>query len=318
MICSTLDCASFLREHDNYLILCHQNPDGDTLGCGYGLCKALRSIGKKANVLCHNELPEKFKFLAAGAEDLDFLPETVVAVDIASLQLMGESLLPYADKIDLAIDHHATHDLGAKMQCVVPSASAACEVIYQILLDMGLKISREIAECLYTGIATDTGCFLFSNTTPLTHRIAADLLEYGVDFYRINHELLESKSPAMLKMEQLALENLRYESGGRIVILPITREMIEQAEIPENELDFISGLPKKIKGVDIGVVIKERANEYKVSLRTSENADAAAICVQFGGGGHKRAAGCSFTCGLEEGIEKLIPVLKKELENHNG
>lgn len=318
MTFSIKECADFLLQNDHFAILCHQNPDGDTLGSGYALCRALRNMGKKANVLCHNEIPQKFFFLKEGLQPQDFAVKTVVSVDVASGQLLGESLLPYLGRIDLAIDHHGTHDLKADKECVDPQAAANCEIIYLILCHMGINITREIANCLYTGISTDTGCFCYSNVTIRTHRIAADLLELSCDHYQINHEMFESKTPSMLLMEKLALENLQYDCGGRIALMAITSDMMAKTGISETELDFITSLPKKIKGVDIGVVLKQRGEkEFKVSLRTSEAVDASEICRQFGGGGHKRAAGCSVSGSKEQAAELLLPALRKALEKNN-
>ena len=175
------ETAEFLKTHDNYYILTHQSPDGDTLGSGFALCYALRGMGKNANVLCSDEFPKRYHYMYADYEPQKFSPETIVAVDVADSKLLGTKLAQYGDYVDLCIDHHISNTEYAKRLLIYPDASAACEVLYRVLSEMETELNKNIAACLYTGISTDTGCFKYGNTTRLAHIIAAKLMEFDID-----------------------------------------------------------------------------------------------------------------------------------------
>ena len=166
------DILKIFEENDNFLILTHKSPDGDTLGSGFALCAFLRDMGKKANVVNESYYPQEF--------DVKY----VIAVDIADTNLLGSNLSKYAEEgaIDLCIDHHISNKYFAKQSYVEADASAAALIMYKIFKASGRKISRQIARCLYTGIATDTGCFKYENTTPQAHIACAELMSYGLDF----------------------------------------------------------------------------------------------------------------------------------------
>jgi phosphoesterase RecJ-like protein len=176
-----------------------------------------------------------------------------------------------------------------------------------------VEITPEIANCIYTGLATDTGCFMFSNTTPETHRIAADVMEKGADYTNINRLMFETKTFSYLNLEQMAVSSIESHFDGRVAIMTLTQDMFKESGSSESECDGIASLPRKIEGVKIGVTIREQKNgKYKVSLRTIEPYDAAKICANFGGGGHNRAAGCEFDCTLDEVKAELLEIIKAE------
>lgn len=308
------EAAARLLEQDDILILCHRNPDGDTLGSGYGLHFALKQLGKRSRLLCHDPIPPKMKYLSDGEIEEDFSPRFVVSVDIADEQLFGETLAPYRGKVDLAIDHHPSNSMFAKKTLLDDEAAATCEIIYCLLLEMGTAISPQIADCLYTGITTDTGCFKFANVTPDTHRIAASLIESGCRFQQINKLLFESKTMGMMELERRVLNTLEFHDQNRVALICVTLQMLRETGVSESELDGISGIPRKIEGVQVGVTIKERAqNEYKLSVRSSEVLDASKFCALFGGGGHARAAGCTLYGTIEEVRQTVVAALADAL-----
>ncbi|MCI8602314.1 MAG: hypothetical protein HFE45_12125 [Oscillospiraceae bacterium] len=313
------EAAARLLKMDQALILCHRNPDGDTMGCGYGLCRALRLMGKQARVACHDPIPGSLAYMADGLEEQAFQEKCIISVDVADAGLLGDSLAHYAGLVDLAIDHHESHRPFAKALCLDGGAAAACEIVYEILLSMGAPITKEVADCLYTGIATDTGCFKYTNVTPHTHRAAAALIEAGCDFGRINKVQFDTKSLALLQLEQKVLAGLEMYEYNRIAVITVTREMLLQSGLRESELYDLAGVPRQIEGVDAGVTIKERGdNDYKISLRTSEALDASAVCARFGGGGHKRAGGCSFSGPLTALKPALLQALREALPQREG
>lgn len=307
--------AAMLLSFDRVLILCHRNPDGDTIGSAAALCRAYLNMGRQAKIFCHDAFPEKFSYLLP--ETPDFAPEHIVSVDVADPALLGDKTVAEIEgrTVDLSIDHHPTHKQFANALYLEGKSASCCEIIRELLGEMGCPITKEIADCIYTGAATDTGCFKFSNTSPRTHRIAAEMIEAGADYVTINKVMFDTKTFPELKLEQLALEQLWLSEDGKIAVLTITSDMLEKTGVRETELDAITALPRKIAGVEAGITIKQRGeNEFKVSVRTGETLDASRICGKFGGGGHARAAGCQFE-GLSPAAirEKLAAAVREEM-----
>ncbi|MCH5195473.1 MAG: bifunctional oligoribonuclease/PAP phosphatase NrnA [Oscillospiraceae bacterium] len=289
------EAAEFLRENNNYLILMHASPDGDTLGCGTALCGALQRLGKNARAVCPDEIPHKFDYLFDACENQDFEPETVVCVDVADSKLLGD-MKEIGDKAKLCIDHHVSNVDYAEKTLLDPGSAAACEIICEVIKELGISFDAALANSIYTGTATDTGCFKFSNTTPKTHRIAAEMIEYGADFVNINYVMFDLKTPGRLELEQQAMKTIRYYANGHIAVIFAPFSMISNIDgIDSDDIGLLASMPRKIQGVDIGICVKEKKkDEFKVSIRSSEKIDCAEIAQQFGGGGHERASGCSF------------------------
>ena len=291
---SLVDAAHILQNNDKYTILTHSHPDGDTLGSAFALCSALRSMGKMANVVCADPIPHKFEYLTVEGKQ-EFEPETVISVDVADDKLLGGLRDEYKDKVLLSIDHHATNVGFAENLYLEGESAAAAECVYLVIKEMGVEITPFIASCLYTGMATDTGCFKFSNTTPRTHIFAAELMQCGADYDEINRVMFEVKSQSRLEMERRVLNGIEYICDGRCAIVTVTQAMIKETGCDSSDMDGIAAMSRQIEGVLIGITVREKADgKWKISLRTFEPYDAAAICQNFGGGGHKRAAGCEF------------------------
>lgn len=301
------ECADIIGKYRSFLILTHASPDGDTLGSAFALRRALQKIGKPSKVICNDEIPQKYSFLWDGIDNDSEDFEAVIAVDIADRKLLGEKInSDYGDRIVLAIDHHLSHRDYAENTFVCDRASNA-ENIYALINEMNIDIDSGIATCIYCGMATDTGCFLFTNTTAETHKTAAVLMEKGADFALVNRKMFETKTASYLKLEQMALSTIELHFGGKCAVMHITQDMFRESNSNEGECDGIASLPRKIEGVLIGITIREKENgSYKVSIRTVEPYDAAEICGHFGGGGHNRAAGCEFECLLEEAKSALL------------
>lgn len=304
--------ASFLERSDKFVILTHASPDGDTLGSAYALADALCALNKRVFVVCPDKIPEKFGYLIKEYEA--FEPETVVAVDIADEKLLGSLYDRYSGRAALCIDHHGSNTKYAEKLYLEADAAAACECIYNVINELGVEITPYIAGCLYTGIATDTGCFKFSNTTPRSHRYAAELIEKGADYGEINRVMFEVKSRGRIAMERKVLENIEFYYGGRCAVITVTRDMIKETGCPLGDLDGVTAMSRQIEGVQIGVTIKEKPDgKYKVSLRTFEPYNAADICAVFGGGGHIRAAGCEFSCDIDTAKRQLLSAIGEVL-----
>ena len=307
--------ASVLRDAERVTILCHQFPDGDTLGAGSALCRGLRQLGKRAAVRCSDQIGPKYAFLFQGLEDDDFEPDLIVAVDIADRTLLGEPLLSqYGGKIDLSIDHHRMGTPFAKEYYIDPTAAATCEIIFSLMKLLGVRLEKPVADALYTGITTDTGCFKYVNTTPHTHRIAAELMEAGADSVDIDRAMFDTKSRARLDLERRVLHSMRFTHNGEIAIIRLTKRMIAESGAVEDDLDGIASIPRSIEGVRIGITLREKNDgAFKVSMRARPPADASKICAEFGGGGHKGAAGCTLKFPPEEAEAKILAAAERYL-----
>ena len=311
------EAGKFLRENDCFLILMHGSPDGDTLGCGYALCGALQQIGKKAKAVCPDPIPKKFEYMYREIAQQEFEPQTILTVDVADAKLLY-SMNELGEKAALCIDHHVSNTEYAERLLLAPEYAAACELMFELLSSMPeVKITSAIADCLYTGIATDSGCFKYSNTSPQTHVYAAELMKLGADIVPINYAMFDMTSQGRLKLEQTVLSGIRYYDAGKIAVIDVTQALIDSIEgIDSEDVGALAAIPRQIEGVDIGICIKEKKpGLFKASLRSSENADVAAIAQQFGGGGHARAAGCAFECSLEEAERQLVWACAKALES---
>lgn len=314
----TLDqIAAFLTSHDDYLVLMHASPDGDTIGSATALCALLQQMGKRAAFRCADAIDEKYQYMLDVVRPQQFEPQTIIAVDVADFKLLGELASEYEGRVDVSIDHHGSHRPFAEYEYVNGDASANCENIFSLARLMGLTVSKPIADCLYTGISTDTGCFRYANTTADTMRMAADLMELGANCAEINRRMFETKSRARIEVERQALESIEFHADGKIAVIVITEQM--QAMTVPSDLDGITPLPRQIEGVCIGITIKERENNtYKISVRTFAPYHAASICSHFGGGGHAGAAGCEMSGSLDEVKAQLLTVCQQELEKTNS
>lgn len=304
----TLDEAvALIRSMEDVLLLTHQSPDGDTLGSASALCRALLALGKRARVVCSDGIPEKYDYLFRGLPAEEFEPKTVVAVDIADPQLLGKALSVYAGRVKLCIDHHPSNTLYAEHTLLNGLSSATAELVYSIVKELRVEITSDMADGIYTGIATDTGCFKFTNTTPWTHTVAAEMMERGADYGEINRLMFDTVTKERLTIERMALDTLELHFDGRCAILYITRAMRESSGAADCDLEGITSLPRKIKGVEIGITVREKEpGKYKISVRTRESIDASRFCGLFGGGGHARAAGCQASGSYEELRARLL------------
>lgn len=307
-----------LRGAEDVLILCHKNPDGDTIGCAGALCLALKALGKNAAVLCSDPIPSLYDFMGLELFDSSFTPGFVVAVDVASIQLFGDrnNVQKYAEHVDLCIDHHASNSGYAYETLLDPGAAAACELMIDVIEEMGVPLTPAIADCLYTGISTDTGCFRFSSTTARTHKVAARVMEAGANIEMLNARLFESRSRGRIEIEKMALESLEYFFDGRCAMICLTWDQIVTSGVAGAELEDLTSLPRSIEGVEVGLTLRQQKDgSYRISIRTAGAVDACAIARHLGGGGHARAAGCEISGNLDNARYAVLGEVRKELEH---
>ncbi len=299
--------AEFLLSRDNFLILTHIAPDGDTIGCAAALCAGLRRLGKAAFVAPNPDitpryLPFVLPYLPDGATTRS---DTVVAVDTAKVVLMPGCF--WGLSVDLKIDHHPDGESFAGLNLVHPNAAACGEVIYALLCQgLGLPLTLDMATPLYLAIVTDTGCFRYSNTSAATLRLAAELMDVGVDPFPINEEIFGRKSRSRFSVEAMVLSGMEYLYGGKVALGTLSGDMIKAAGATEDDLESISALPRQIAGVEVGFMLRQESESCKISVRTVEPYLANAICGELGGGGHARASGCRFRGTLAEAREAVL------------
>lgn len=304
-------CA-FLRENDSFVILTHRRPDGDTIGSAAALCRALRQLGKTAYVLTNEQFTPRFAPYLEGLV-CEQVPQNavIVAADIASEGLLSFDAVRMGLRPVCAVDHHGRNSLACPK--LVEADRAACgEVIYAVLQELGAAITEPVAAALYTAIATDTGCFRYSNTDARTHRIAAALIEAGADIQPINKEFFDTKSFARLRLEAELTRTMEFYANGTVGICVLPHQLLHTLAITEDELDSISGFARSVEGVQIGVMIREVEDGLgKLSVRTQAPYDASALCQQLGGGGHAAAAGATVAGGIAGARTAILQVLRE-------
>ena len=309
--------AARLKEAGSVLILCHKNPDGDTLGCASALYHALASLGRTAAVLCADPIPPRFGYLRPRLYRGDFEPALTVAVDVASLQLLGAVAQTTAGprRVDLCIDHHAGNSGYAQYSLVDPDAAAAAELLCDVIEAMGVQLTPQIAACLYTGLATDTGCFRFANTTARTHRVAAGLIEAGARVEELNTILFATRSRGQMEAERIARSHLTYELEGRCAVIWLDRDETAASGADPADLDELTALPIGIEGVQVGLTFRQLpGGSWRVSIRTAKGVDACAIARRLGGGGHLRAAGCELLGTLDNARQAVLAEARAVLD----
>ncbi len=309
------DIANKLREVDHCVILTHQYPDGDTVGSAFALCRAMQKMGRHARVIVNGTLDKKFEFVRENFTEEMFEYKTVIAVDIATEQLLGDLKDEFGGKIDICVDHHATNSDYAKLTFVDHTAAANTENMMDLIKLLGVEIDKDIANALYLGICTDTGCFRFSNVDSRTMRDAAELMDIGCDSCEINRVMFDMKSMARIRLERAVLESLELYRDGRIAVVNTTLSMEKETGVGNCDMDGIASIPRQIEGVFIGVTIKEKEDgKFRISVRSLGEYDAARVAAEFGGGGHHAAAGCTIFGTLDDVKAKIVGAAEREIE----
>ena len=304
------EAAAFLRQHDNYCILSHRRPDGDTAGSCALLCRGLRQLGRKAWILENPQLTPKYAPLLEGLTLAS--PEegmVLVSVDVAS-----ENMLPMNAPdapIALRIDHHGTASSFTEAELVDPSAAACGEIVYDLMEELGVSLDQDMANALYTAISTDTGCFRYANTTANTLRVAAACLQAGAQAFTLNQLYFDTNSLGRLRLQGWLVENARFLAGGKAVVCALPKQVELDLGLVEDDMENISGFPRSIEGVKIAATIRqENENTVKASIRSVPGYDASAVAARFGGGGHPGAAGVSMKMSMEEAAEVLAEAME--------
>lgn len=301
------DCADWLLAHDNYCILTHRRPDGDTLGSAAALCRALRSLGKTAWVLENPEVTELYAPLMEGLTTAE--PDEgalLVAVDVADDHLLPKAFMSMKNCIDLRIDHHGGNREFTPRSLVAPESAACAEIIFDLIEDMEAELDEKTAEAIYVGTSTDTGCFRYANTSVHSFDTAAECFAAGVDVFNWNQKLFETNSLAKLRLQGWIAENTKIFGDGKMAVCALPRSVEREIGIDEDDMGNMAAFIRTIEGVCLAALIRETDEGYgKVSVRAVPGWDAAAICEKSGGGGHAGAAGTVIRKPLAEATQEI-------------
>ena len=310
------EAAEFLKTHDNYLILTHKRPDGDTIGCAAGLCRALRALGKTAYILPSLDATKSLGCYLDGltAPDGFTAPDTVVSTDVATENLLPDNAAAYKGRIDLAIDHHPSNEFFARETCLEADKAACGEIIWKICGELGV-MNADIALPLYVAVTTDCGCFVYANTTPHTHRVAAALMEQGIPFQALNKKHFRTKSMRRMKLEGLILQNMHLYHGGTVAVAPVSLAMMAEVGATSEDTDDVAAFLGQIEGVLHTATIREhQGGECRISVRTkADQLNATRVCARLGGGGHKAASGCTVKGTVEEAEKAILAAIDAQL-----
>ena len=303
------DASRWLQDHDRYFIVTHCGPDGDTIGSAAALCRGLRQLGKSAWIIEDPDVPEKYAYLTDGltkkeAEDTD----TVISVDVAAPHMLAQEC--YESRLQLRIDHHSSATSFGVNELVDSGAAACGEIVYDLLMLLGVKPDVPMANALYTAVSTDTGCFRYANTTEHSYLVAAACKAVSPDLTEITRALFDTVTWGRLKLQSWLVEHMEFLKDGTVAVCAIPYDLKDQLGITEADMENISGFPRSIEGVKLAATLREEAaGPVKLSVRAVPGYDAAAICEKFGGGGHKGAAGAGLNMTLQEALETVKAVL---------
>lgn len=297
-----------VNHSDKIAVISHINPDGDSLGSSMALGLALKKICGDVDIFVNGEIPERYKFLPQINRAKLYDEESDKKYDYCFVLDCGdETRLGYSEKLlsqsktIINIDHHVSNNMFGHINIVDNQASSACEIVYRLIKDFFFMDDIEISTCIYTGISTDTGNFVYDNTSAKTHKIASKLLKTGIDIQEISYHLYQSKSLRSVKFLGYVLNNLETSYDGRVVIITIPLTLLQQYSVSDDEVEGVINYARDIKGVEVAVLIKELGvNKVKLGFRSKTEVDVSKLAMEFGGGGHKKASGATVYNSLEE------------------
>ena len=315
-----------IREDSKFVLATHENPDGDALGSLIGMHELLSALGKESTMFISADdmpLPPEYAMFdlraAIQSPPADIAERTVVFLDCGNIDRNSASVLRNGARL-INIDHHHDNTHFGTLDYVVPSASSTAEIVWDLIHALGVTPTRAAAEALYIGLITDTGRFMYENTGPAAHRMAAELIEAGVEVQRIYRALYEDVPPEKVSLLALALGDVRRFDGGELTLASLSAKDFESADAEEHYSEGIVDQLRALHGTKVAVLVRElisgeRKGQRKVSLRAADDdVDVSAIARAQGGGGHRRAAG--FSTSLD--VEQLTAFLRAEVAAQRG
>lgn len=310
-----------INNNQKFILSTHINPDGDSIGSELALYSLLTELNKKVWIVNTDPTPAIYSFLP-NIDQITHVPpseqaEVLIVVDVGDLERIGSKLstiLPH-DQILVCIDHHVTNTGFADYSLIEHDACATCEVLYRLIKRHDKPIGKERAICLYTGIMDDTGCFRHANTTPSAHRAAADLIAEGVQVDEIYRRVYETVPQGAIHLLAKVLNTLELTPDGKIAWFYVNQEMFKKTCSKPEDVEGFAGYPRSIDTVDVAIFLRELEDgSTKVSFRSQNNVAVDKVAVDFGGGGHKYAAGCEIEMPYEKVAKVLVDDVQRRLK----
>ncbi|MGO8672793.1 MAG: DHH family phosphoesterase [Capsulimonadaceae bacterium] len=313
-----------IRSAETIVMACHVNPDGDALGSMVGLALGLAPLGKTLTLLSADGVPEMYRFLpgvdliqtTSNTESFDL----AIVLDSGDLERVGSSVLPVVGRARrmIDIDHHSSGTFG-DIVVLESVAASTCEIVYDVLLQLGVPLTPEIATCLFTGVITDTGSFRFQNVTPSTFRIAANLIEHGAPPAYVSERVFDNRSLAATRLLGAALNSLHYTEDERIVWATITAADFIRCGASDADTEGIVNFARGVRGADVGMLLREVGDgSVRISLRSQDTVNVANVAKEFGGGGHRMAAGCTLPPPLAQAESRIVEAVRRALDHAGG
>lgn len=312
------DIVHEIKKREKILITTHINPEGDAIGSSLALALALSSIGKKISFYTADPVPNMLKFLPhcemiKQVKKVNERFDAVIAVDCGDLGRVG---FLSADNIPgdvlLNIDHHKTNDNFGTFN-LVEEVVASAELVYQVIRDLSIPITPEIATCIYTAILTETGSFRYANTNKNAFKISEEMVGFGADPWAIAEQVYNRNSHGRIRLIGQILSNLGISDNGKIAWIIVREQMYKETGTTKEDVEDIINFPRSIEGVEVAILFRESKNDWKLSLRSNGNVDVSALATEFGGGGHSMAAGFFIKGDLEDVKQRVIGRVEKSL-----
>ena len=309
-----------IKKGKRFIVISHVNPEGDAIGSLLGLALALKGMGKEVIAYLEDSVPDVYNFLP-GREMIVHTPEGIgkvdatFAVDCGQMERLGGRFVSFNGKGTVVnMDHHITNSYFGDINIVAPEASAAGEIVFDLLTEAGIKITPDVATNLYVAIHTDTGSFRYSSSSPDAFKKAGELVRFGADPWVIASRVYENYPLKRFKLLSMALSTLEVLNGGKVSTVKVTLDMLKSAGGGKDMVDGFVNFARAVEGVEVGVLFRECGeDEYKVSLRSKGSVDVSKVAGQFGGGGHPNAAGFNIKGGFEEVKKQVIDALNASL-----
>jgi len=300
-----------LRKAPEVALFSHVSPDGDCIGSTLAVAQALKKMGRKVTVYNRDPIPHYLNFLPGvglfSEEIVQDLPKLTLFIDCADFERAGYPREIFMGTKIINIDHHISNKSFGTLNWIQTDAAASGEIVYALIQELGVEIDVDIATNLYTAIATDTGLFQYSSTTPQTHRLAAELMEKGINLIELHHYLFNQKPLAQLKLLKHAIDKLELHFKGQLAVMTLSREDFRESGAIDSQSEGLINHARTIEGVEVAVILREIEPEgVRVGLRSNLWFDVNTVAAKFGGGGHYRAAGCTLTTSLNQAKEQII------------
>lgn len=311
--------AKRLKKAEHIAIFTHINPDGDALGSSFAVKYTLEAIGKRATIYLEKPMPEKFNFLGTDYEIADETTESsadcAIVLDCGEYDRLGNTATLCKKIPDLlCVDHHKTGDAFGKLYYNEPDAAATAQIVYKLAKLVTKNVPEKAYEAIFTGMSTDTGHFKFSNVSPETFKIAAKVLESGIDHRKITTIIYDTVKREKMMFLGAATEKVQFFAGGKVALLDCPGSFLAQFGLTYDDVDELPNIPLNLEGVLASVLVKDRDETSKrVSFRTKDAIDVSEVAQKFSGGGHKSAAACVISGNIEEKIDEIISVITEKL-----